>query len=97
MPDAHRIDQHDGLARHRDVAALLVRHLEAAAAAVADPDVRLRPSIGNDLGHISAVGRADEADPQASPMPEIGGVNDIDDRDHIPASAISIEREEHSQ
>ena len=97
MPDAQRVDQHDRLARQRHVAAILVGHLEAVATARADPDVRLRSAIGNDLGHVPAVRRADEPDPEASSMAEIGGMNDIDDGDNVPVSPISIEREENRQ
>jgi hypothetical protein len=94
MPNVQGIDRGDGLPGLRDVAVDSIGHFEAVTTPMPNADVRAPTPIGDDPGDRSARPGADESDPQPRSMSEVGGVNAVDDGDHVPASSIPIQDEE---
>ena len=86
MPDAAR-DDHDRLTRCRDMATRRVADAESVAPEIPHPDVRRVRLLGGDPGDHSAARCADEGDPEAGAVPEVGGVDDVDDGDDVAAPA----------
>ena len=94
MLDAHGIGDDDALARRSDVAAASVGHLEAVAPSPSHAEVCLPAPIGDDPSDWTTWARADETDAQPRSIAEIRRVDEVDDGDHVAASATPVQQQE---
>src|SRR3954452_931578 len=61
---------------------------------MADPDLGSLALVGHDLGDSLGHRVTDEADADGRAVPEVGGMDDVDDREHVSARTASNEGED---